>query len=301
MADATSAEKAAEIEKILTDVGVEADKLQKLVAAGVVIPRPGKLDDLPEDLRQQVQGLVQAETAKEIKTAKDQLYATLEKHKSSNEELRKAIEEQNKRIREEEQTKAKLAQDEATRALTLEQRMEQIKLDSQRAIEDAQKLANEQIRQLQTSLRKTSLGALREKLIMASGAEIIPELVINPEMFPTATEEDIMQSAELARAKYQEIHAQIEAKRATAQTAMASAAQEVSTTAAPQDSLVERLFGRVPSGSATFNYAKDAPVVPSGNAHLSAQRQSVSPDAVKNMSREQLAATREALLQKYGM
>lgn len=301
MAEPTAADKTAEIEKILTEVGVEADKLQKLVASGVVIPRPSKLDDLPEDLKLQVQSLVQAETSKEIKTAKDQLYATLEKHKSSNEELRKAIEEQNKRIREEEQAKAKAVQDEAAKTLTLEQRMEQIKLDSQKALEESQRQANEQIRLLQTNLRKTTLGALREKLIMASGSEIIPELVINPDLFPTATEDDIMQSAELARAKYQEIHAQIEAKRATAQTAMASAAQEVTGAAPSQESLVSRLFGNTSTGSATLNYAKTAPLAAPGNAHLSAQRTEVTRASAENMTREQLAATREALLQKYGM
>lgn len=310
MADAATLE--VNVEQVLTETGVTAEQIKKLMDAGLVMPKPQKLEDLPAEMKALVQQAVAAETQKERNIVREQLKSTLDTYKSKIENVETLLKEREAAVRAEEEAKRQALLAEQSKGLPIEAKLEQLKRESEEALKKLRDDYETKNRELALNLRKTQLSSIREKLILSSGGEVIPELVIDPEMFPTATEEDIKRSFELSQQKYRTLHENFVQK----QTQLASAqaeearrrgetAQEVEAGAGSGEplSLVEKLFGKTSGFTGGTQVLSSGPIQVAGkssNISSSVGGQSSAPD-VKKMSLDQLQKYRAELESKLGV
>lgn len=263
-----------DLAKKLEELGVKTDSIKKAIDAGVLMEKPKSLDDLPEDVRAQINKEIEAKANEAAKTVKDQLYSTVDKYKTDLAELKKFVDAE-KEARAEIERKAeeeRKAKEEAT--MTLEEKLKQAQEEQRQQLESYKSEAQKQMEALQLELHKERLkGYMNEKLGQYEGKLIkgmIPDLEKNPNITPDELDAALQASHE----QYLEIAGQIE--------------EQVKSTLPPQQqkSPMSTLNDRLKSAAT--------------NSTISHPEKPFDPSKLANMSKEERMAEVERIMAQKG-
>lgn len=188
----------------LKKLDMTATQLEGLVTAGVVMPKPDKLEDLPDPVRKQVSSMIRDEITKSEEVLKSQLYGTIEKQKKDLEKLLNAEQtrEQERLWKEKQAEQERLAELEKTK--TLEQKLQEQKEEASKLFSDVTSKYESEFAKLRKSMESEKLAVLREKLIIENGVGDLDVFIPDP-LQTDVTEEGIKQAVELAKAKLESL------------------------------------------------------------------------------------------------
>lgn len=191
-----------QLEAQMKELGLHADTIKKAVEAGVLIYKPSKLDQLPDELKEQMQHLIKEESTKEAGKAKEQLYASLENYKNKVEELTKHYEEEKRKASVEEQAKQEASQKAEYEKLSFEDKLQKLEKERIQREQEMSSTYESRLKEMETQLRKSQLVALKERMLSQYGQEIMPELVVDVESNPDTTPEQLEESVKKAHETY---------------------------------------------------------------------------------------------------
>lgn len=209
----------AELEAKIKELGYQKDQievLQKAIDAGALIYKPSKVEDLPDELKSDIQNLIKSKAGEETQKAKDQLYASMESQKEKIQKLTEYVEEQ-KRLKAEEEQKRQEAEEAARREkMTLEERLQEFEKQKQDELQKIRENYEQQFQTLNQDLHKTKLTAAKEKLLAQYGDQVILEMVPDVESASNMSLEELQQRVELAHETFKKYYREPENEEADA-------------------------------------------------------------------------------------
>ena len=250
------------LDETLKKIDMTAEQLDKAIKAGLVIPTPSKVDDLPETLRGEIDKKIREELSKSEETIKSQLYKTIEKQKGDIEKLLSAEAAREQAKAEAEAARIKAEQEEAQKRLSLEEKLQQQSEITKKIIDEMSSTYEEKISSITKQLETEKLSLLRDKLIADNGVGDLDVFIPDPKSGQSVTEEAIRQAVELAKEKL---------------SALKSTEKTVQTQ------------NQTPAG-ARF---------PSGTGHLTGNQPVFDEATVERASKEQLQDIKEKIWAKY--
>lgn len=200
-AEAQAAQQAAE----LAAKGIDPEQVKKLVDAGLVIPKPNSVDDLPKELRNQVDDLIKGKSKEEAQKIKDQLYDSMEHYKNRLQEVESVLQKQKEDRETLEKTEQEKLEKERKEKLTLSQKLEEAQRESEERLNSIQEQMSNKVKELERQLNKERLTSVREKAKAEFKGQLVESLILDPEKNPDATEEDLIKSIEIAHQEFKRI------------------------------------------------------------------------------------------------
>lgn len=247
--------------KVLSEVGLSEEQVNKLVESGVVIPVPKSIDDLPETIRSDIDKKIREELVKSEETIKSQLYKTIEKQKSDIEKLMSVEEERRRKIAEEEAERKRKEEEEAQKRMTLEEKLQQQSEATKKIIDEMSKTYEEKISSITRQMEVEKLSILREKLIAENNIGELDVFIPDPASGQPVTEDDIRKAVDLAKERLNLLK------------------KEKPETQTPSRSVGTR--------------------VPSGSGHLIGQGIEIDEQVIKQASKSELEKIKEQIWNKY--
>lgn len=189
------------LNETLKKLNLTAEQLESAVKAGIVIPKPKSLEELPEEVRQSIDKKIHDELAKSEENIKSQLYKTIEKQKSDLEKLQQAEAERERIKQEQEAERLRLEQEEIQKRMSLEEKLQQQAEAARKMVDELSSTYESKLKEITDSMRLEKLALLREKLIAENQVSDLDVFIPDPTKGQPATEESIRQAVELAKEK----------------------------------------------------------------------------------------------------
>lgn len=264
-------------------LGVTKEQYEKLIASGAVIPKPSSLDQLPPEVQRQVDEAMRSKSQEVERQANERLYASIEKLKSDNTQIRQMFEAQEAKVREEEEAKRKAQEAERMAKATVEEKIEAMQSEFKASLDQISSTSVSKIQELETQLRVERLQNLRQSLITQAGGQILPDLIPDPSVYPNVTEEMLQEAAVHAKQVYSTHYEELKAKaRAELEAEFAKQQSDAATTS-----------------TATQAGQQRGVAVPPGNAHLHGTR-NVDLSGVRTAGRDELEKLKDDVLRRHG-
>lgn len=263
----------------LKELGINQVQYDSLAKAGM-IQSATAIGDLPQALQDDIQAKIRDAQKEGSQIARDQLHKTLEKQRTDMDSLKGTIEEREAKIKAEEDASKASVEAELEKTRSIEEKLENMRLESQKAIESISNTATTQMKALENQLNVERLRNMRQELLATANGELIPELLSDPSL-PGLTPELLTASFETAKATY-----------ASMKEKMVTEYQTANPVAPDPDPAAPATGQSAPFGGRGM--------VPPQNSHLGSTPDTFNADTIKNMGAEALASEKERLLKKFG-
>jgi DNA repair exonuclease SbcCD ATPase subunit len=252
-----------------TEFGLTPETIAKMKEKGLLAD-PAKEAELQKALEE--------ERKKGFSIAQQQLYPTVEKLKEDNEKIMQMLEATQKEKADAEAAAKAAAEAEAQKAKSIEEKLEALRADSKKAIDEVTQTYQSKLNELNSNLYVEKLASVRKDLILQNDLLDLDNLIDSPLKNPNLTVEQLQASIEVAKATKAQLLEK--AKKETEELLKKQQEQQAASTPRP-----------TPTG-----FPVVSPSITGGNA-----TQPFDLSKIANASKAELDKVRDEILARYGV